>query len=310
VKLGAYLEIARVDHWFKNVFAFPGIVLALHTDPSLVGPSLAVSLGAAMLGLCLTASSNYVINEYLDAETDRKHPTKKNRPAARGDVTLGGVLVEWLLLAVAGIGLGFWVAPGAGWTLLVLWLMGIAYNVRPLRTKEHPYLDVTSEAVNNPLRLLLGWYATQSTLIPPASLLLSYWMLGSYLMAVKRYAELRSIGDRDRAAAYRRSFAWYTEERLLVSAMAYASACALFAGMFIIRYRIELVLSVPFVAAFFAMYLRVGMDDDSAAMKPEHLYKHRPLLALSVVTFVVCLALMSVDFEFLDPLFAPTIPAE
>ena len=39
---------------------------------------------------------------------------------------------------------------------LALWVMGIAYNVPPVRTKEIPYLDVLSKSVNNPLRLLLG----------------------------------------------------------------------------------------------------------------------------------------------------------
>ena len=56
-------------------------------------------------------------------------------------------------------------------------------------------------------------------MIQPASLLLSYWMVGCYFMAMKRYAEFRDIGDQARAAAYRKSFAYYTEERWLVSIM-------------------------------------------------------------------------------------------
>jgi len=48
-----------------------------------------------------------------------------------------------------------------------LWVMGIAYNVPPLRTKEWPYLDVLSESINNPIRLLLGWFALVSVRFPP-----------------------------------------------------------------------------------------------------------------------------------------------
>jgi hypothetical protein len=82
------------------------------------------------------------------------------------------------------------------------------------RCCKDPYLDVLSEAVNNPLRMLAGWFIVGTAAIPPASLLMSYWMVGCYFMAIKRYAELRSIVDLVQAVAYRKSFAFYTEERL------------------------------------------------------------------------------------------------
>ena len=53
---------------------------------------------------------------------------------------------------------------------------GLVYNVSPIRTKEKVYLDVLSEAVNNPIRLTLGWAMVDSTTLPPSSLLLAYWM--------------------------------------------------------------------------------------------------------------------------------------
>lgn len=61
-----YIEIARVDHWFKNVFALPGTILALEVQDELMAPALVFSICASYFGLCLTASSNYVINEYLE----------------------------------------------------------------------------------------------------------------------------------------------------------------------------------------------------------------------------------------------------
>jgi 4-hydroxybenzoate polyprenyltransferase len=112
-----------------------------------------------------------------------------------------------------------------------LWVMGIAYNVPPLRTKEWPYIDVLSESINNPIRLFLGWFALVTDHVPPLSLAISYWMVGAFFMAMKRFAEYRHIGDPKVAAAYRRSFAYYNEERLLVSLFFYATTCALFAGI-------------------------------------------------------------------------------
>ena len=70
---------------------------------------------------------------------------------------------------------------------LTLWVMGVMYNVPPVRTKELPYLDVLSESVNNPLRLLLGWFVLIPDRFPPLSLILAYWMVGAFFMATKRF---------------------------------------------------------------------------------------------------------------------------
>lgn len=308
--LKAYVQIARPDHWFKNVFALPGLVVAMVADPAVRSGDVVVPALVALAGLCLTASSNYVINEFLDAPFDREHPEKKERPAARGAVTAAGAYTEWIALGVIGVGLGFSVNVSTGASLASLWIMGVVYNVRPMRSKEQPYVDVLSESVNNPIRLWTGWAATGSTLVPPLSLLLSYWMLGAFFMAVKRFAEYREIGDPAVAASYRRSFAFYTDERLLVSIMAYAAASAMFAGIFLVRYRVELVLAVPLVAVFFAWYLQIGLKEHSAAIKPEHLYKERGFALYAAVVFVVCLVLFVVDVPFLADWFAPTIPAQ
>ncbi len=142
--------------------------------------------------------------------------------------------------------------------MIALWLMGCIYNIPPVRAKDLPYIDVLSEAVNNPLRMLAGWYMVTMTMIPPASLLISYWMVGCYFMAIKRFAEYRDINDSERSAAYRKSFAYYTEPRLLVSILFYAATAMLFFGAFMMRYRLELVLSFPLVALVMAMTFRWG----------------------------------------------------
>ena len=94
------------------------------------------------------------------------------------------------------------------------------------------------------------------------------------------------------AAAYRRSFRYYTPERLLVSIMFYATACALFAGIFIVRYHLELILCVPLAAGVFAYYLDIGLRPDSPVQNPERLYRQRGFLAYLVVTTLVFVALM------------------
>ena len=186
--------------------------------------------------------------------------------------------------------------------------MGCASNIPPLRTKDKPYLDVLSESVNNPLRMLAGWYIVGCGTIPSASLLLSYWMVGCYFMAIKRYAELRDINSSLVAAKYRQSFRYYTPENLLVSIMFYGSAAMLFLGAFCIRYRLELMLSYPLVAIVMAVYLQIGLKPHSAAQAPEKLHREPLLVAFVVICAAVMTAMLYVDVPWMHRVFAPTMP--
>lgn len=297
-------EILRADHWFKNVFALPGVAVALTVARDVSTEGLIGRLVLATASLCLVASSNYVINELLDASTDRLHPTKAARPVPSGRVHVPLAWLQWLVTGAVGIGLGALVSTGFATTVAALWGMGCIYNVRPLRTKEVPYLDVLTESLNNPLRLLAGWYAVDPGVFPPGSLQLSYWMAGAYFMAIKRYAEFRFIGDAGRAAAYRASFAHYTEARLLTSIMFYAASAMLFFGIFIARYRLELVLSFPFVALVMAVYFRTGLKPDSAAQRPERLYREPALMVAVVACALVMAFCLAVDIPALDRLLS------
>jgi len=298
-----YAAIARPDHWFKNGFMLLGVVLACFCYPGvLTGYTFLAVLGAAAC-TCLAASSNYVINEILDAPTDRHHPVKRNRPVPSGQVRLPWAYAEWI--ALGGLSLGLATAFGGAffWTIAWLLAMGIAYNVPPVRTKELPYVDVLSESVNNPIRLMLGWFAVSPTAVPPVSLLVAYWMLGAFFMATKRFSEYRSLGDGQRAASYRRSFRHYDESRLLVSMVFYAIFSALFLGVFIIRYHLELILSVPLIAGFFCYYLHVALKPDSAAQNPERLYREKGLMIYLGICLFAFAGLMFVQVPALYGLF-------
>jgi 4-hydroxybenzoate polyprenyltransferase len=306
--LRGHLQIARIDHWFKNVFVLPGIIAAIGVDPGGAQSGLWMRMLIGLISICLVASSNYVINEVLDAPSDRSHPIKRFRPVPSGKVSLPLAYVQWIALGIIGITIGLWVSTAYAITVSVLWLMGCIYNISPIRSKDVPYVDVLSEAVNNPLRMLAGWFIGSTTSFAPASLLFSYWMVGCYFMAIKRYAEYREIGDRTVAAAYRKSFAFYTPERLIVSIMFYGSAAMLFLGAFVMRYRLELILAFPLVALVMAMYLDLSFKKDSAVQRPEGLYREPKLMAAVILCSVLMGALMLIDIPVMQTIFSPTAP--
>jgi len=298
-----YVQIARVDHWFKNAFMLLGVLLALFYEPSLFDWANLPRLVLAVLATCLIASSNYVLNELIDAPYDRFHPVKKHRPVPAGLVRPKFAVLEWLLLGCTGITLASFLSPYFAAAGFALWVMGVAYNVPPVRTKDLPYLDVLSESVNNPLRLFLGWFALISDKLPPLSLTLAYWMVGAFFMATKRFAEYRRIDDPVTAAQYRKSFSYYTEDRLLISMFFYTTVCALFSGVFIVRYHVELILFVPVAAGVFAYYLKLGLQDNSAVQNPEKLYKERGFLLYMTVSMLLFVLLMFVHLPVLYDLF-------
>ena len=298
-----YVQIARVDHWFKNSFMLLGVILAVFYEPAVASWASVVSLAVAVASTCLVASSNYALNELLDGPNDKLHPEKQHRPVPAGLIRPGLAYLEWLVLAVSGLALALSLNKYFFGAALWLWVMGIAYNVPPMRTKEWPYLDVLSESINNPIRLLLGWFALVVDRVPPLSLVIAYWMLGAFFMAMKRYAEYRHIGDARRAAAYRRSFKFYTEERLLVSIFFYATTCALFSGIFIVRYHIELILFAPVGAGVFAYYLQIGFKPNSPVQNPEKLYRERGFFLYMVAATIFFVVLMFTSIPGLYHLF-------
>jgi decaprenyl-phosphate phosphoribosyltransferase len=286
-----YVAIARPDYWFKNVFMLAGVAAAAYFEPSVLRPAALPRLLLAVVATCLVASANYVLNEILDAPLDRHHPAKRTRPLADGRISPRLALAEMAAIGALGLGVAASLDRPFLLSALALLTMGVIYNVPPLRTKEVVYLDVLSESVNNPIRLLLGWYGAGATGLPPTSLVIAYWAIGGFLMAGKRFAEYRAIGDPAQAAAYRRSFARYTIDRLLISVILYAATFMFFFGVFLVKHHVELVLVFPLVLLFLGYYVRLIFEEDSVAQTPEHLVRRPAFILLSIACFAAMVIL-------------------
>lgn len=303
-RLRAHVAIARLDHSIKNVFVLPGIFLPLlvtRAEPR----ALVERIVVGMIAVTLIACSNYVINEVLDAPFDRLHPTKKHRPAALGLVSIPGAYAQWLGMMAAGLGLAALVSRPFFLTAAGLWIMGCIYNIPPVRAKDVPYIDVLVESINNPLRMLLGWFMVTSAITPPVSLLMAYWMIGAYFMAIKRFSEYRQIGA-EVAGAYRKSFARYTEQSLLVSVLTYAATSMLFLGAFSARYRLELILSFPAIGILMAVYFQMAFEHDSPVQNPEKIYRQKKLMIPLAISVALMAVLLSVRIPRLSDWFSPT----
>ncbi len=225
--------------------------------------------------------------------------TKQNRPAVNLKISGMAVSIEYIILLLIGFSLGILVNRNFVMTLAVFAVCGIFYNVKPIRLKDIVYVDVIFESFNNVIRLLLGWFIVTQILVPPASLLISFWMAGAFLMASKRLAEYRQIGDPELAGRYRRSFRYYTERSLLMSSVFYAITFAFLFSIFLFKYRIEYILTFPLFSALFVWYLGIAMKPRPVTKDPEHFYKEKLLMLYIIVIIFTIMLLSFVDIPIL-----------
>ena len=292
----------RIDHWIKQLFILPGVLFAVILTGQEITLFYIGRMAQGFLATCFIASANYVINEWLDAEFDRYHPIKKHRTVVENNMDPRIVYGLYAALTLVGFLIAY--PLGLPFLLMIvwLWIMGVLYNVKPVRTKDIVYVDVLTESLNNAIRLLIGWFIITDCYFPPISIVIGYWMSGAFLMATKRFSEYRMIGDPKTAALYRKSFKDYTEKSLLISSFFYAMSANLFIGIFLIKYRIELIIFMPFLMGLFCYYFNIGFKKDSAVQRPEKLYRERGLLIYVLALCTLFLLLMTVRIPALHGL--------
>lgn len=294
-----YLQLTRPDHWFKNIFMLPGIVLVFLATGTAWSSDYLLTIFIAIISICATASANYVINEWLDAEFDKYHPVKKNRPSVVNNLQAKWIYFMYIILLVIGFSTAYFISNTYLYITIFFATMGFMYNVRPFRTKERPYIDVLSESINNPIRLCLGWYIIDTAILPPSSLLISYWMGGAFLMGAKRFAEYRFIDNKELAGLYRSSFKYYNEQRLLLSTIFYALTSVFFLSIFLFKHRIEFLLAYPFFSILFVWYLSIAFEKDSVVQNPEKLHRKKGFLLFVLLLVILSIFLSVVDIPVL-----------
>ncbi|MBN1770772.1 MAG: decaprenyl-phosphate phosphoribosyltransferase [Deltaproteobacteria bacterium] len=177
----------RPHQWVKNVFVLAPLVFSRHLGEH----GITLRAVAAMLVFCLLSGSVYAINDVLDAEKDRAHPTKRNRPVASGKVpprVASAVAVGLIAVSIGGaavLGVGFSIVASA------YLLLNLAYSAY---LKEVVFVDVLIIASGFVLRVLGGSLA--SDVRASSWLLACTFLLALFLALGKRAHELRTAGEK------------------------------------------------------------------------------------------------------------------
>ncbi|MBV9121360.1 MAG: decaprenyl-phosphate phosphoribosyltransferase [Chloroflexi bacterium] len=194
---------ARPKQWTKNVVLFGALVFA--HDLFSVWPLLLAA--GAFLAFCLVSSASYVINDLLDLENDRLHPVKRFRPLAAGVITPAQGIVWAIVLACAGVGLGFAVGLTVGLAAAGYIVLMVGYSTT---LKHLVIIDVFAIAAGFMLRAVTGALAIHVVISP--WLYVCTLLLALFLGFSKRYNELSIL--QETAASHRRSLEEYTPELL------------------------------------------------------------------------------------------------
>lgn len=186
------LKLARPKQWSKSAFVLIGPLYAL-ADGNLTASGLLPSVFAA-IAFALASSACYTINDVQDADADRAHPRKKNRPIASGAITpaTASAFGAVLLLLSAGCLLGI-PASNRLWTGVMLGCYAGSTLAYSLGIKHRVIADVIVLAMGFVLRMLGGCAATG--IMPTTFLLSATFFLAMFLAFGKRLGERRTLGD-------------------------------------------------------------------------------------------------------------------
>jgi 4-hydroxybenzoate polyprenyltransferase len=183
------IAAVRPHHWAKNVLVFAPIVLAHRSGDGILW---------ARAGLCFTAfncaaSAVYVVNDVLDMEDDRKHPSKRMRAIASGALSRPVALViAFVLLALAAL-CSIVVSSATATVVAVYAVAAVLYSAY---LKAVAVVDVLLLGAFYALRVFAGGAAT-GIAISPWTLAFSMFLFLSLALA-KRYVEVTRHGPSGR----------------------------------------------------------------------------------------------------------------
>jgi len=285
----AIVSLARPKQWIKNVVVLAGVTFA----GKLSDPTFALRALAAFAVFCVLSSGTYVLNDVVDAEADRRHPEKRDRPVASGRVGKGAALTFSGALLVTGLAVAWTLGPLFGTTCAGFVALNVLYSTW---LKRHVIVDVMSIAVGFMMRAIGGVEVLRDL---EARVALSDWLLlCTFFLALfmafgKRRAEMVLLEEE--AKAHRPALGDYSVG-LLDVIVPLVSGCAILAYSI---YTIwpetvrklgtdKLVYTVPFVVYGFLRYLFLIRERGLGGNPSEILFRDAALTA-SVVVWAVAI---------------------
>lgn len=285
--LRALLVAMRPRQWTKNGLVF----IALGFTLNLQETSLLLRTLVAFASFCALSSAGYLLNDSLDVEADRAHPTKRLRPIASGQVPVGLALGLGIVLVIAGLSAAFMVNLLLGVLALTYVLLTAVYSTT---LKHIVLLDIFGLAGGFVVRAAAGAVAID---VPISPWLYIATLLGALLIALgKRRTELETLGV-EAAVGHRRNLESYSIEFIDQLILVISSAALMTYALYTfsaenLPKNHSMMLTIPVVMYGLFRYLFLVREGDVGAAPEDLLYRDRPLLAAVVVWAVLAVTML------------------
>jgi 4-hydroxybenzoate polyprenyltransferase len=282
------LVALRPRQWTKNGLIFIALAFTLNLQET----ALLTRTVVAFACFCGLSSAGYLLNDTVDVEADRQHPTKRLRPIAAGQVPTGVALGLGLLLAVLGLVGCFAINLPLGGLAVAYAALTALYSVS---LKHIVLVDVFGIAAGFVLRAAAGAVAID---VPISPWLYIATMLGSLLIALgKRRAELEVLGLE--AAGHRRNLDAYSLEFIDQLILIVSSAALMTYALYTfsaenLPKNHSMMLTIPAVLYGLFRYLFLVREGSIGGSPEDLLFRDRPLL-IAVLLWAV-LAVMILYF--------------
>ena len=281
-KIKDYIKLIRPFHWVKNTLTFFPLIFSnnfFNLD------KLAVSI-IGFAAFCFIASSVYVINDYRDADKDKLHPTKKNRPIASGRISKRSALTYFVFLVISGMVIAITVALNTGY--IWSWIIPLAYLILNVLysagLKNIPIVDVVILALGFILRIYYGGAIIE---VPISSwLMLTITAASLFLGFGKRRNELlKGTKTRKVLQAYNYNFLDKIMYLFLSLTLVFYSLWTIDASETSNPNARLLIYTVPLVMVIVADYSLIieGESDGD----PAEVLKHSPSLIILLLVYII-----------------------
>ncbi|MCL4375150.1 UbiA prenyltransferase family protein [Patescibacteria group bacterium] len=190
-RVSLYLRLLRVNQWIKNLVVFTAIIFS----GKLFDAELTVKSFYAFFIFCLLSSTSYVLNDIIDYQFDRKHPIKRYRPVASGEITIPQATFLAFVLTIVSLVVALIFARSLFFLALVFILLHFLYS---LYLKRYPVIDIFTISFSFMVRTLAGEVASGYHI--PIWLFLTIFFVSLFMAAIKRQAELGVVGRGARTA--------------------------------------------------------------------------------------------------------------
>jgi 4-hydroxybenzoate polyprenyltransferase len=283
----ALLAAMRPRQWTKNGLLFVALAFTLNLQQ----PSLLVRTVAAFACFCALSSAGYLLNDILDVDADRAHPTKRLRPIAAGQIRVGVAVGLGLVLALGGLAGAFVINGLFGLLALAYLLLTAVYSTT---LKHIVLLDIFGLAGGFVLRAAAGAVAID---VPISPWLYIATLLGALLIALgKRRTELETLGV-EAAVGHRRNLESYSVEFIDQLILVISSAALMTYALYTfsaenLPRNHSMMLTIPVVMYGLFRYLFLVRDGEVGAAPEDLLFRDRPLLAAVAVWALLAVTLL------------------